>query len=471
MTDSAQLTEPADGRAPAVVSATADLRRAVGRPDELEPRVRVERAVRWAGDALDAGLPAHVLCDAAASLGSSAEPLILAADACTAAFGSELDLLARDPSAARAGTLRLIASVAATPVRHSSEGSPHGVDPLTGDPFHEFLDAALAADPDRAETTWCAAAGADRTLATQLLLSAGAAGFHLDEDRLVLAAVAASWAEQPDGRNRDAVAAARTTARRLAESPQDPDHATMRRADASVLAADAIERSPQTLGRLPRAGHERLSILASGIALTPGDTLGHLLLASLEDGLAPEDLADAILLLRAAALAITDLGDDDRGARACAGADAVRRSIGAAHSPELRYELALCAPEGPAAAVLEPVAELWVPPFDDGALGDLVVALEEADADAAAEAATAVPPDDPDSVAAAWHAVTAAATATRASSLDALVHVVAMARGFRATDHPARIWLLAAAARVAAGTGTDEEAVDTLPAEFLSPPS
>jgi hypothetical protein len=252
-----------------------------------------------------------------------------------------------------------------------------------------------------------------------------------------------------------------------------------------VLAADAVERAPDTLGRLPRVSHERLTALATGLARTPRPTLAPLLLASLEDGLPPEDLVDAVALVHAAAFAITPLrdhrepgpatqsGDADRpllsvALRACTGADAVQRCLARAEFPELRYELALWSTESSAGALLEPIGELWVPPSDDGGLDDLRDALADGDPDAAAEAATAVAPDDPDACDAAWQAVRGASASDQWQGLQLLVQVQALQRGFGGTDHPARIWFLAAAARAAAHATACDQPVRELTEQILS---
>jgi len=130
--------------------------------------------------------------------------------------------------------------------------------------------------------------------------------------------------------------------------------------------------------------------------------------------------------------------------------------------------LALCSTRSPSAATLEPVSELWVPPHDGDALADLVAALADGDPDDAAEAATAVPPDDPDAIDAAWSAVRSAAVTDQWMVLHAIKHVVAMEQSFRISDHPARIWFLAAASRTAAhATAVEQPLADTV-AEILS---
>ena len=96
------------------------------------------------------------------------------------------------------------------------------------------------------------------------------------------------------------------------------------------------------------------------------------------------------------------------------------------------------------------MAELTVPPFDDGALDDLHDALADGDPDAAAEAASAIPPDDDDAVDAAWSALARTAARDQWMVTHAVKHVVAMHEDFHHSAHPARAWFLAAAARTAA---------------------
>lgn len=480
MTDHPDRQSVSDAGRSAAGAAAIELAGLVADASALDDARRLELGVRWTCTTLDAGVSAAALCRAAAEVGAGhVDVLPLAAPACAALATWDTGDDAELHRTARLAAVQLVARALCageTSVDGQAEDALVPTDgpaegPVApGDPFHGYLDAALDGDVRRAEAAWRAAAALDPVVAAQVLISSGAAGYHLDETRLVLPAQVSAW----PGSAATSAIVARSAAVRLAAATQDRDHASIRRADAAVLAEDAMERSPETFGRLARASHERLSILATGIALTAPQDLGPLLLASLEDGLAPEDLADAIALLRASAMAITDLGaDPDRTTRAllaCAGADAVQRCMSTAHTPDLRYELALCATEGPSSDALEPVAELWVPPFDDGAFEDLLVALEEGDSEAAAEAASAVPPDDPATTDTAWRALAALAVTDSSPSLAAVTHVVAMERGFRTSAHPARIWFLAAAARVAAGVGSTERPLAAAVADFLSKP-
>lgn len=476
MTDHPDRQPVSDAVQPTARAATIELAGLIADSAGLDDARRLQLGVHWTCTTLDAGVSAADVCRAAAEVGAGhADVLPLVAPACAALAARDTGDHPEWRDTARLAAVQVV--VRALRAREAVAGGDAEDAPIStdvggapGDPFHGYLDAALDGDVRRAEAAWRAAAALDPVVAAQLLISSGAAGYHLDETRLVLPAEVSAW----PGSAATSAVVARSTATRLAAAPQDRDHASMRRADAAVLAEDAMERSPETLGRLVRAGHERLSILATGIALTAREDLAPLLLASLEDGLAPEDVADAIALLRASAMAITDLGaDPDRTTRAlqaCAGADAVQRCMSIADAGDLRYELALCATEGPSTDALEPVAELWIPPFDDGALEDLLVALEEGDAEAAAEAASAVPPDDPATVDAAWQALAALAVTDPSPALTAMTHVVAMERGFRTSAHPARIWFLAAAARVAAEVGSVERPIAASVADFLSKP-
>ncbi|MFN7150878.1 MAG: hypothetical protein ACK4V6_15545, partial [Microthrixaceae bacterium] len=192
-----------------------------------------------------------------------------------------------------------------------------------------------------------------------------------------------------------------------------------------------------------------------GIAQTPSNELEPLLVGSLQDGLSPEELVAAVSLVSAARLADTTFDASDPSApvaalHACTGANAVRRCLERARDAPLRYELALCATRSPNARRLAPVAELSVPPSDGGALEDLLASLVDGDPDGAADAASAIPPDDAEGTATAWRAVAAAAVTDQWMLLHATKLVVAMHEDFEHSTHPARIWFLAAAARVAA---------------------
>jgi len=408
-------------------------------------------------------------------------------------------------TSAGAGTDRLaIARLAAVQlVAHTATAAPvttlgaaagslsvsrHPVDVLralaTDDPVEEFLTGALAGETRVSAARWDAAVAADPAAAEDALISVAVAAFALDERRLIHAAQARAWlGDAPAGADVFRIAAV------LASSGSLDLELTERRvAEAAVLAADAVERAPDSLGRLPRVGHDRLTSLATGLARTPHETLAPLLLASLEEGLPPEDLVDAVALVHAAAFAITPVavplgGADDESVDhrtesgppllsdavlACTGAAALQRCMARAEFPELRYELALWATDSRAAAVLEPIGELWVPPSDDGGLDDLCEALGDGDPDAAAEAATAVPPGDRAATDAAWAAVRRAAATDQWSGLQIAMQVHAMARGFAGTDHPARIWFLAAAARAAGHATACDQPVSRLAEQILS---
>ena len=227
-------------------------------------------------------------------------------------------------------------------------------------------------------------------------------------------------------------------------TPRDPP------ADAAAL-AEMVDAGHHRRRPRPRAG------LGGGDRHRPDTApeLSPLLLGSLQDELAPEDLVLAVALVTAARFADTSFDPADPVSpvgpiHACTGANAIRRCLERARSDELRFELALCAPESPTARGLAAIGELSVPPFDDGAVEDLRDALADGDPDAAAEAASAVPPEDADVSAGAWAAVAAAAATDQWMVTHAVKHVVAMHEDFHHSAHPARAWFLAAAARSAA---------------------
>ena len=455
-----------------------DLVASIDDPSDADANLLI--GARWAAARLAGGAAPRDVCEAATWFGlrrdrtegygsrGSVSRSVLAAHSCAS--------LAPEDSAESLSTARL---AAAQHVAYTVGGSRNDEDDRSEapvlqwldpgvqrvDPVGDFLDAVLRGDVERSDRRWVDAATADPDAAEEALISAGAAGYHLNEDKLIYPAQLRAWT----GQGPLDPALFRAAARYAGNHLQDRASADAVRADAEVLAVDAVQRSPSTLGRLPRGGHERVSTVASGIALTPTAGLARLVLASLEEGLSPEDLIDALALLSAAAFAITSFGDRAPigPVHACTGADALQRCLDRAQSPELRYELALCATRSPNAEALDPVAELWVPPFDDGAVDDLLVALGDGDPDAASEAATAVPPDEPDSVLAAWSAVRATAATDQWMMLHAVEHTVAMEHAFRLSDHPARIWFLAAAARTAAHATAVDQPVAALVAEIL----
>ena len=310
-------------------------------------------------------------------------------------------------------------------------------------------------------------------------MSAGAAGYHLNEHKVIYPAQLLAWCSRTGSFDPVLLRAA---ARFVGNHLQDPDHAIARRADAGVL-ADIAELDLEELdaGRLDGAAGSdltpvdgdlsRISTVATGLARTAPRDLGPLLLGSLQDGLSPKDLVHAAALVHAARFADTSFGDQlPIGAiHAGTGTNALRRCIESSTSPEAIYELALCATESPSVARLAAVEELTVPPTDDGALDDLLDALADGDPDAAADAASAVAPDDAEATDAAWAAVRAAAVTDESMFLHAAKHVVAMDEDFHASAHPARGWFLAAAARTAAhGAAGPSDVADAVTERLLS---
>lgn len=319
----------------------------------------------------------------------------------------------------------------------------------------ELLDAAARGEVELSDHLWLAAVETDPVAAEHALLSAAAAGYHLNEHKLIHPAQLLGWA-RPDG-SPDPVLF-RAAARYAGNHLQDGDRAAERRADAAALAELCREEGADdgAQGALPLGGDdERVSVVATGIARTAAADLAPLVIGSLQDGLAPGDLIAAVALVDAARYADTSFDPGDVGApvgpvHANTGINALRRCLGRARTRELAFELALCATESPNAAGLVCVAELSVPPWDDGALDDLLDALTEGDPDAAAEAASAVPVQDGHACRSAWAAIVDAAVTDQWMVLHALKHVVALRDDFDSSTHPARAWFLAAAARTAA---------------------
>lgn len=328
-------------------------------------------------------------------------------------------------------------------------------DDASGDPVERFLEAAGAGECDLADHCWLSAVAADADRAEQALVSAGAAGYHLNEHKLVYPAQLRAWVG--DGAPLDPVLF-RAAARYAGNHLQDPLRAESRRADAAALAIEADERGG---GVGPRGDLERVSVVATGIARTNPKDLTPLLMGSLSEGLAPEDLVHAVSLVGAARFASTTF--DHRGPvgalHSGTGTNAVRRCLERAASPESRYELAICSTESPRALHLAPLGELSTPHSDDEALEDMVAAIRGGDPDAAAEAASAVPVDDGAAVERAWAVVFAAVVRDQWMLLHGIKHAVAMHEDFGASGHPARIWYLAAAARTAAHAAAAEQPV------------
>ncbi len=423
--------------------------------------------VEWSLERLSAGMTPLDLCTAALWLGlrhtrvegrgphGLVSHSVLAAHACATIGGS-------DPATAALAATQLVVQTVGERdgSLHDEREGPTALawfEParIEGDPAAAFSDAAAAGECDLADHRWLAAAHHGRDAAVAALISAGAAGYHLNEHKVIYPAQLLAWCELTGSFDPVLLRAA---ARFAANHLQDPEHALSRRADAGVLAdmaelldLDDLAASP-TRPSSDGPDLERISTVATGLARTDPRDLGPLLLGSLQDGLSPTDLVHATALVTAARFADTSFGDRPPigPVHAGTGANALRRCIEASTAPEAVYELALCATESPSLARLARIEELSVPPSDDGAVEDLEDALADGDPDAAADAASAVPPDDDAAVAAAWAAVSAAGAADQSMLLHGIKHVVAMREDFAASQHPARIWFLAAAARTAA---------------------
>ncbi len=421
-----------------------------------------ERALEWACEHARAGRSARDLCEAAMWVGlrnSRTEgrgPMglvshsVLAAHACSV-LGDTGESGLVDPTSTMAA-VQLCAYVAGTyrgGINDPAEGPSRlaWFDPTAAeaDPVQAFARAAERGETDLTDHAWLAAARSDPVGAEQMLISLGAGGYSLNEHKLVYPAQLRAWVG--DDAPVDPVLF-RAAARYVGNHLQAPVQAESRRADAAAL-AEMVD-APTADG-----DHDldRVSVVATGIARTPSHDLGPLLMGSLQDGLDPQDLALAVALVNAARFADTEFGADPIAMvgpiHACTGTNALRRCLVRARSDELRFELALCATESPTSGRLAPIAELAVPPFDDGALDDLRAALHDEDPAAAAEAGSAVPPEDADAVDA---AVGGRCGSTRRSvdGVHAAKHVVAMREDFHSSTHPARAWFLAAAARTAA---------------------
>jgi hypothetical protein len=315
------------------------------------------------------------------------------------------------------------------------------------DAVARFAELAERGECDLADHAWLAAAENDPVAAEQALISVAAGGYHLNEHKLVYPAQLRAWLG--DDAPLDPVLF-RAAARYVGNHLQAPERADTCRADAAAL-AEMLD-APAADGDHDL---ERVSVVATGIARTPAHELGPLLLGSLQDELDPQDLVLAIALVTAARFADTHFDPSDPVGpvgpiHACTGTNALRRCLQRARSDELRFELALCAPDSPTSRSLVRIGELSVAPFDDGALDDLRDALADGDPDAAAEAASAVPPDDEAAVESAWSAIAATAARDQWMVTHAVKHTVAMREDFASSQHPARIWFLAAAARTAA---------------------
>jgi hypothetical protein len=436
---------------------------------EIPRRDRSGEAASWVVDRAGDGVPTRDLCEAALwvglrnARGEGRGPGGLVTHSVLAAHASDaIASLAADDEDER----ERIATLAALQLCAYTAGAYRGGvnDPKEGpsrlgwfdhhldgdgDPVDRFLAAAASGETELADHAWLHAAHHDPLAAEAALVSAGAGGYHLNEHKVIYPAQLRAWIG--DGAPLSPVLF-RAAARYAGNPLQDWDLAQSRRADAAVLAEMLAED-------VPDGPHEhddaRVSVVATGIAQTPSNELEPLLVGSLQDGLSPEELVAAVSLVSAARLADTTFDASDRSApvaalHACTGASALRRCLQRAQESPLRYELALCATRSPNARRLAPVAELSVPPSDGGALEDLLASLVDGDPDGAADAASAIPPDDVEATAIAWRAVAAAAVTDQWMLLHATKLVVAMHEDFEHSAHPARIWFLAAAARVAA---------------------
>lgn len=445
---------------------------------EVPRRDRSVDAAAWVVDRAGAGTPTRDLCEAALWVGlrnARAEgrgPAGLVTHSVLAAHASDAIGSLTSTDDRGSDDRRRVATLAAAQLCAYTAGSYRGGinDPKEGpsrlgwygheldgggDPVEGFLEAAASGETELTDHAWLHAAHHDPAGAEAALVSAGAAGYHLNEHKIIYPAQLRAWIGD------DAALSAvlfRAAARYAGNPLQDWDLAQSRRADAAVLAEMLADSATS-----PRAHDDgRVSVVATGIAQTPANELEPLLVGSLQDGLSPEELVAAVSLVSAARLADTTFDPSDpsapvAGLHACTGANAVRRCLERATEDPLRFELALCATRSPNARRLAPVAELSVPPSDGGALEDLLASLAEVDPDGAADAASAVPPDDTDATDTAWRAIAAAAVEDQWMLLHATKLVVAMHEDFVQSTHPARIWFLAAAARVAAHAGLADQ--------------
>ncbi len=435
---------------------------------EVPRRDRSTDAAAWVVDRASEGAATRDLCEAALWVGlrnarsEGRGPAGLVTHSVLAAHASD----AIGSLAAADGDDGRVATLAAAQLCAYTAGSYRGGinDPKEGpsrlgwyghelegarDPVEGFLDAAASGETELTDHAWLHAAHHDPVAAEAALVSAGAAGYHLNEHKIIYPAQLRAWIGE------DAALSAvlfRAAARYAGTPLQDWDLAQSRRADAAVR-AEMLADSPAS--RTQDHDDARVSVVATGIAQTPANEIEPLLVGSLQDGLSPEELVAAVSLVSAARLADTTFDAADPSApvaalHACTGANAVRRCLDRAGEDPLRFELALCATRSPNLRRLAPIAELSVPPSDGGALEDLLASLADGDPDGAADAASAIPPDDADATEAAWQAVAAAAVTDQWMLLHATKLAVAMHEDFAHSTHPARIWFLAAAARVAA---------------------
>lgn len=461
------------------------------------------RAVEWACERLTAGCSPRDLATAVIAIAAQAQPtatqtdiqdsshsknpnspqsvaaLLTAATACLGLADRQENSIrqgaATDAESARISAA-LVVSLAATtfPSGHATQVvlPNHQAHPASA--LADFWQATSDAAPTQAARSWLRLAEMDSSEAHNAIVSAAATRFCVNEQFLIMtAAVAALGLDTAVHQQLSC-----SVAQQIALQAIDEEFAFDQRMQAQLLADQAQSRSPETAGRFERSTHERLTALGTGIAQTPTEQLAPLLLGSLEDGLTPEDLVDTLALLRAAAYAVTSLTADrvhegpnpqaQSALTACIAADALQLCMTSTQSLSLRYELALASPLSPSASSLGSVGELWVPPFDSSGLADTLLAIADADPDSAAEAATAIPPQDHESTNQAWLAIRRSVAADSSLRMQPLAQVASLERGFRGTDHPAKIWFLAAAARTAAHSGSDAEPLAALAEDILS---
>ena len=445
------------------------------------------RAVRWACERLASGYSPRDLGLAVTAVVAQAQPpdtesvaaLLVAATACLGLADRQENSIregaATDAESAKIA-VALLVSLAATTFRsgHATQVVLPNHHDHPASALADFWQATSDAASTQAARSWLRLAEMDASEAHNAIVSAASTRFYVNEQLLIMtASVAASGLDTAIHQQLSC-----GLAQQIALQAIDEEFAFDQRMQAQLLADQAQSRSLETAGRFEPSTHARLTALGTGIAQTPAEQLAPLLLASLEDGLDPADLVDTFALLRAAAYAVTsiDAVSGHEGANpqiqsaltACIAADALQLCMRSTQSLSLRYELALAAPLSPSASSLDSVGELWVPPFDSSGLADTLLALADADPDSAAEAATAIPPQDHESTNQAWLAIRRVVAADSSLQMQPLAQVTALERGFRSTDHPARIWFLAAAARTAAHSRSHAEPLAALAEDILS---
>jgi hypothetical protein len=131
---------------------------------------------------------------------------------------------------------------------------------LGDDPVEAFLELAGSGETDLVDHAWLAAAAADPVAAEQALISAAAAGYQLNEHKLVYPAQLRAWAGDDAPLHPTLWRAA---ARYAGNHLQSPGTAESRRADAAALAEMVDAPAPD-------GDHDlaRVSVVATGIART-----------------------------------------------------------------------------------------------------------------------------------------------------------------------------------------------------------